>query len=105
MANGLINKIGRPQLLAFNSLISPTPTGQWHLTVGNPKNPILTIGNLILVDSKIEHYGPLGLDDFPTGLRVTVQLKHAKPRDSVAIEQMYMQGNLFSNGRAHTSNV
>ena len=66
MANGLINKIGRPQLLAFNSLISPAPTGQWHLTVGNPKNPILTIGNLILVDSKIEHYGPLGLDDFPT---------------------------------------
>lgn len=93
MANGLINKIGRPQQLAFSSLISPTPTGQWHLTVGNPKNPILTIGNLILVDSKIEHYGPLGLDDFPTGLRVTVQLKHAKPRDSVAIEQMYMQGN------------
>ena len=93
LAQGLINKMGRPELFALSSLISPNPTGQWHLTVGNPKNPILSIGNLILTNASIEHYGPLGLDDFPTGLRVTVTLKHAKPRDSVAIEQMYMQGD------------
>lgn len=93
MANGLINKIGRPQIQAFSSLITPTPTGQWHLTIGNPRNPILSIGNLILKKSTITHYGPLGLDDFPTGLKVEVELEHAKPRDSVAIEQMYMHGN------------
>lgn len=93
MANGLINKIGRPQQFVYTSLISPTPTGQWHLMVGNPKNPILSMGNLCMTQAKIEHYGPLGLDDFPTGLKVTVTLEPAKARDSVAIEQMYMQGN------------
>jgi len=93
MANGLINKMGRTQAYAMTSFITPTPTGQWHLTVGNPRNPILSIGNLILTGADIEHYGPLGIDDFPTGLKVTVILKHAKPRDSVAIEQMYMQGD------------
>ena len=93
MCNGLINKLGRPQQFAYTSLISPTPTGQWHLMIGNPRNPIMSIGNLCLTSAKIEHYGPLGLDDFPTGLKVTVTLEHAKARDSVAIEQMYMQGN------------
>lgn len=93
LCNGLVNKLGRPQQFAYTSLISPTPTGQWHLTLGNPRNPIMSIGNLCLTSAKIEHYGPLGLDDFPTGLKVTVTLEHAKARDSVAIEQMYMQGN------------
>lgn len=93
LCNGLVNKLGRPQQFAYTSLISPTPTGQWHLTLGNPRNPIMSIGNLCLTSAKIEHYGPLGLDDFPTGLKVTATLEHAKARDSVAIEQMYMQGN------------
>lgn len=93
IANGLINKMGRPQMQAFSSMITPTPTGNWHLTIGNPRNPILSIGNLILTKGTITHTGPLGLDDFPTGLKVEVELEHAKPRDSVAIEQMYMQGN------------
>lgn len=93
IANGLINKLGRPQQYALTSLISPTPTGQWHLTIGNPRNPIWSIGNLLLTEASITHTGPLGLDDFPTGLTVNVTLQHAKPRDSVAIEQMYMQGD------------
>ncbi len=89
----LLTSIGRPERFSMTSMISPTPTGQWHLTIGNPRNPILSIGNLILKNSTIEHYGPLGIDDFPSGIKVTVELEHAKPRDSVAIEQMYMQGN------------
>lgn len=92
-ANGLINKLGRPQQFAFTSMISPTPTGQWHLTIGNPRNPILSIGNLLLTSATVKHSGPLGLDDFPTNLTVNVTLEHAKPRDSVAIEQMYMHGD------------
>lgn len=92
-ANGLINKLGRPQKFAFTSMISPAPTGQWHLTVGNPRNPILSIGNLILTKATITHSGPLGLDDFPTNLTVKVTLEHAKPRDSVAIEAMYLHGD------------
>jgi hypothetical protein len=51
------------------------------------------MGNLILENTEIEHYGPLGLDDFPTGLRVTCTLKHGKPRDTSMIEAMYTMGN------------
>ena len=35
----------------------------------------------------------MGLDDFPTGIRVRVNLEHGKPRDIVGIEQMYGRGD------------
>ena len=93
LLGGVLNKLGRPQKFAFSSLLSPAPTGCWHLTVGNPMSPILEIGNLCCTGAEIEHYGPLGLDDFPTGLRVKVNLEHGKPRDVVGIEQMYGRGD------------
>lgn len=88
-----LNALGRPQKNAVNSLLSPAPVGFWHLTVGNPWNPIMSIGNLILDGATVEQYGPLGLDDFPTGIRVTCKLKHGKSRDSTQIEHMFMQGD------------
>ena len=90
---GLLNKAGRPQKSFANSLLSEQPVGFWHVTVGNPHHPIISCGNMILTNATIEHYGPLGLDDFPTGLKVTVSLKRGKPRDIREIEKMYMQGN------------
>lgn len=90
---GLLNSLGRPQRQAVNSLLNDSPTGLWHLTIGNPKHPIMSMGNMILTDVQIQHYGPLGLDDFPTGLKVEIKLKHAMPRDAMKIEQMYMMGD------------
>lgn len=88
----IMNKLGRPSMYAFDSLLNGNYVGLWHVTIGNPKNPIATFGNLILTNAKITHSGPLGLDDFPTDLKVTVTLKHAMSRDSVGIERMYTKG-------------
>lgn len=92
-AKGLIlNALGRPTLYAWQSLLSGDPVGLWHVTIGNPRNPILAIGNLILENTQVIQSGPLGLDDFPTELKVIVTLKHAKPRDVVDISRMYTRG-------------
>ena len=88
----LQNHLGRPAIYQFNSILDGDLTGLWHLTVGNPLNPIMSIGNLIMTKAEVQHYGPLGIDDFPTGLKVTVSLKHAQPRDSARIERMYTKG-------------
>ena len=93
LIGGMLNKLGRPQKQMFNALLSPAPIGFWHVTIGNPKHPIMSIGNMVITDVNIEHNGPLGLDDFPTGLKVTVQLDRGKPRDIRDIEKLYMQGN------------
>lgn len=88
----LKNQLGRPEIYAFQSLLDGGNTGFWHVTIGNPLNPIASIGNLIVTDTQIQQFGPLGIDDFPTELKVTVSLKHARPRDAVAIERMYTKG-------------
>lgn len=90
---GLLNSLGRPQKNALNSMLNFAPTGMWHLMIGNPKHPIMSMGNMFLDGCTIEQYGPLGFDDFPTGLKVSITLKHGMPRDNLKIEQMYMNGD------------
>ena len=93
LVGGLLNKLGRPQKAAVNSLLSSAPFGQWHVMIGNPYHPIMSLGNMILKKTEITHYGPLGLDDFPTGLKVVCELERGKPRDLRGIEMIYMNGN------------
>lgn len=76
-----------------NALLSDNPVGFWHVTIGNPCAPMMSIGNMILENCTVEHYGPLGLDDFPTSLRVTCELVGGKPRDKRLIERIYVSGN------------
>lgn len=96
IAGGLVgmlkNKLGRPAVYAMNSLLDGGAHGFWHLTIGNPRNPIMSMGNLIMSNAVVQHSGPLGIDDFPTELSVTVTLKHGKPRDLTEISQMYTCG-------------
>lgn len=90
---GLLNKFGRPNKTMAVALLSPAPVGFWHLTIGNPHHPIMSLGNMILKNTTITHYGPLGIDDFPTGLKVTCELTRGKVRDIRDIEKIYMHGN------------
>lgn len=92
MMGSINNTLGRPALYAFDSLLTGAKVGLWHVTIGNPKNPIATFGNLILTNAKITHSGPLGFDDFPTELHVSVSLKHAMSRDATEISKMYTKG-------------
>ena len=93
LLGGFLNKLGRPQKFTANALLTDAPVGLWHLTLGNPRAPIMELGNLIMENAEIEHYGPLGIDDFPTGLKVTVKLKRALDTDSAGIEKMYTKGD------------
>lgn len=93
------NQLGRPAVYAFDSLLTGDNSGQWHVTIGNPLNPIAVMGNLVMTNAEISHSGPLGLDDFPTDLKVTVSLKHARPRDSVDIQRMYTMGRTAIYGK------
>ena len=88
----LKNKLGRPAMYAWHALLSGGNVGFHHVTIGNPRAPIMSIGNLIITNTTVQHYGPLGIDDFPTGLKVQVTLKHARPRDAVEIQHMYTGG-------------
>lgn len=83
--------IGKIQ--ASSSLLTGTPIGEWHLTIGNPCNPIAMIGNLICDDLKIEFGDALGPDDFPTTIKATFTLKHARSRERGEIESIFNRGD------------
>lgn len=90
---GKIAAKDRPQILAMRSLLTGAPVGEWHLVVGNPMNPIAMMGNLICTDVEFEFGEILGADDFPSEMKVTIKLKHGKPRDKGDIESMFNLGN------------
>lgn len=75
-----------------NALLTGDSTGQWHVTVGNPLNPMAVIGNLACTKTELSLKGPLGIQDFPEELELKVTLKPARPRDKAEIETMFNAG-------------
>jgi len=77
------------------------PTGEWHLVVGNPMNPIAMIGNVICEGVDIQFSEVLGPDDFPTELVATFTLRHGRNRERGEIESMFNRGD----GRLYQSTI
>lgn len=71
------------------ALLSGEPTGYWHVTVGNPLDPIAMMGNMAVTKTNVQFNDILGYDDFPTEIKFTVELQHCMPRDNAAIENMF----------------
>ena len=84
---------------ASKALISAEPTGDWHVTIGNPLNPIVTMGNMYCDNSVMTLGNGLGYDDFPMEVKFEIDLKHGKPRDKGDIENMFNAGR----GRIYAS--
>lgn len=90
--NRMIASTAMPSITSNGNLLVGEPVGEWHLTVGNPLNPIMVIGNLVCSDMKVDWEDELGPDDFPIGFKVTYTLDHAMARDSDAIQSMFNRG-------------
>lgn len=86
---GSLDSMGRPQIVGLNALLTGEDTGEWHVMVGNPANPMMSIGNLILESTDLQFDGVLGIDDFPSRLTVECKLKPARPRDRNDIMAMF----------------
>jgi hypothetical protein len=74
-------------------MLSGYPTGDWHMVVGNPLNPIAMIGNLVCTNVKITFGDDLGPDDFPTELKASYQLQPGRQRHRGDYESMFNRGS------------
>lgn len=81
-----------PSVKNNRAILIGTPVGNWHLTIGNPLNPIAVIGNLICDKMEVTFGEDLGPDDFPLEMTVKYTLKHGMARDLAAIESMFNRG-------------
>lgn len=84
--------------VAVPALLSGKPSGFWHVTVGNPLDPIAMMGNMAVTKTSVQFGDALGYDDFPTEIKFTVDLEHCKPRDNASIENMFngTKGRFYS---------
>jgi hypothetical protein len=74
-------------------MLSGYPTGDWHMVVGNPLNPIAMIGNLVCTNVKITFGDDLGPDDFPTELKATYTLQPGRQRHRGDFDSMFNRGS------------
>ncbi len=74
-------------------MLSGYPTGDWHMVVGNPLNPIAMIGNLVCTSVKIDFDETLGPDDFPIGFKATFSMQHGRQRHKGDFESHLNRGN------------
>jgi hypothetical protein len=74
-------------------MLSGYPTGDWHMVVGNPLNPIAMIGNLVCTNVKITFGDDLGPDDFPTEMKATYTLQPGRQRHRGDFESMFNRGS------------
>lgn len=93
LGGSLMNLFGKPNgTEAVKAFLTGDSTGAWHLTVGNPLNPIAVVGNLTCTDANFEYDGPLGYEDFPSKLKITISLEPGRFRDKGDIESMFNAG-------------
>ena len=89
----ILDSVGRASIITSNSLLSGEPIGNWHLTVGNPDNPIMCIGNLMCTGIELKFpTNELSYGEFPTKVSFDVRLKPAMAKDRAGIETMFNMG-------------
>lgn len=93
LGGALMDLFNSPQAAnVAQALLTGDATGQWHVTVGNPLNPMMVMGNLICTGTKINFKGGNGVQDFPEEMEVEITLKPGRPRDKSDIESMFNAG-------------
>jgi len=76
----------REDLKAAISRDTGMPNGTWHVTIGNPKAPIVSCGDLIISKSELILGKELGYNDFPNSFTVqyTLGLSRSRGRQELA---------------------
>lgn len=82
-------------------LMSGLSTTPWHLTVGNPFSPIISMANIYVDDVDLKLSSELGFQDMPKRVDVVIQLKMGRPFGKQEIERIF--NNQY--GRIYTKPV
>jgi hypothetical protein len=67
------------QIGAVLSAMSGEPSGHWHITLGNPKRPFFSSGDMICDNVEVNFGNSLAFNDLPSTIRLEFTLKPARP--------------------------
>jgi hypothetical protein len=84
--------------------IIPATTGAasapWHITIGNPKNPFFSSGDMIAESCEIKMNNTLGFNDLPTRIEYSFTMKSAR---DLGIQEIFDKFNIGA-GRQYQRN-
>lgn len=80
---------------------SSTP---WHLTIGNPYSPFISLNNLVVNKVDLKFPTEMGFNDIPTKIDVTITLKQGRNMGAQEIVKMF-NNNYSRNYGAPTAEV
>lgn len=87
----------RVRILAIISAMTGTPSTPWHITIGNPKRPIFSSGDMYIKDTVKVDMGPiLQFNDLPSSIKCEFTLSNARP---LGAQEIYER---FNNGEGRT---
>jgi hypothetical protein len=89
----------REVLKASISVDTGLPNGSWHVMIGDPQNPFISCGDLVVNDKSIVSFSKeLGMGGFPTSFSVTYTLTMNRPRGRQELMRIFNAGR----GRVYT---
>lgn len=81
------------QLTGLLGTMTGMETAPWHITIGNPKAPWFTCGNMVITSVELIPNDVLGYNDYFTELTVKINLKQGRSMGLTGLS------NMFNNGR------
>lgn len=82
----------RIKIAASLAWMTGAPSGIWHVSIGNPIDPIISIGNMVLTRTSISLGNELGFNDFPSRVKMEFSLTPARGRGAQMLENMINKG-------------
>lgn len=74
---GVISKY-KVRILGILSSLTGAPSAPWHVTIGNPKRPIFSSGDMLVEDVKITFGKLLAYNDLPSSVKIGLTLTNAR---------------------------
>lgn len=72
--------------------LTGAPSGPWHVTIGNPKRPLFSSGDMITQEVSVTFGETLAFNDLPSRITVEFTLENARPLGLGEIMSRFMQG-------------
>jgi len=75
----------KQRLLGITNALTGSPSTPWHITIGNPKKPIFSSGDMYLKSVDMDLGKVLAFNDLPSTIKFTLKFENARPLGSQEI--------------------
>jgi hypothetical protein len=67
------------RLMGITNALTGSPSTPWHITIGNPKKPVFSSGDMLLKTVELELGKVLAFNDLPSTIKLTLKFENARP--------------------------